>query len=406
MAEVGREGLHGALKVLLVAEAEQTRAAARAALTALGEPLEVTEARPGEEVRPTTPHSPDVVMVVVEGEESGALGSIQRLARAAPHAPVFAFLPEHDAALMRRALRAGADELLFPPLDGAGTLRALLKLGQAREAAASGRGGAVISVASVAGGVGVSTVSANLALALAYGLKKRVGLVDLDLQQGALSVLLDLERERTTMMPLVGPGKRLDSIQLEAALSRHCSGVYLLAAPSKMEDGLRHCDVPVGAVLDLMRRLFDFVVVDCGNRVDRNTVAGWERSNELLYVVDQGLRSARVARRFADLGKRLGVRGLKPLVVLNRFSSGHSTGEAHIVQALGAPIFFKFARDDAVLRRALLQGQNLWQLAPTPALKRGFEKFARLLAERAAGVRPEPSGWLRRGLLGALWAPA
>jgi len=54
-------------------------------------------------------------------------------------------------------------------------------------------------VVSTVRGVGVSSLAANLALALRYALSKRVALVDLDLQSGGLAVTLNLEPERTIM---------------------------------------------------------------------------------------------------------------------------------------------------------------------------------------------------------------
>ena len=124
---------------------------------------------------------------------------------------------------MKRVIRAGADELLFLPLDPGDLTRALLKVSESRVRAARHDGGMVISLASIVGGVGVSSIAVNLALALRYKLDKRVALLDLDLQTGALAVLLNLEPE-FTIMPLCRLEKKLDSIQLEAALTKHPSG--------------------------------------------------------------------------------------------------------------------------------------------------------------------------------------
>jgi pilus assembly protein CpaE len=85
----------------------------------------------------------------------------------------------------------------------------------------------VISVTSLVGGVGVTSLAANLALALT-SLHQRVALIDLDLQSGGLAVFLNLDPE-VTIMPLVRLDRKLDSIQLESALTKHSSGVYMLA---------------------------------------------------------------------------------------------------------------------------------------------------------------------------------
>jgi septum formation inhibitor-activating ATPase MinD len=113
---------------------------------------------------------------------------------------------------------------------------------------------------SLIGGTGVTSLAANLALALRYAFDKRVAVIDLDLQTGGLSVFLNLEPERT-IMALAEGTRKLDSIQLESALSKHASGIYLLAAPKRIEDSELVSDATVGAILDLMRQLFDFVIV-------------------------------------------------------------------------------------------------------------------------------------------------
>ena len=42
-----------------------------------------------------------------------------------------------------------------------------------------------------------------------------------------------------------------------------------------------------------MRDMFDFVIVDCGHHIDENSVAVWERSDQLLYVLDQTVAAVR-----------------------------------------------------------------------------------------------------------------
>ena len=78
-----------------------------------------------------------------------------------------------------------------------------------------------------------------------------------------MAVFLNLEPERS-IMQLCESDRRLDSIQLESALTKHPSGIYLLAAPKRIEDSELVADRTIGEVLDLMRQLFDFVIVDCG----------------------------------------------------------------------------------------------------------------------------------------------
>ena len=80
---------------------------------------------------------------------------------------------------------------------------------------------------SVAGDVGVSTLTAALGLASRRITQKRVALLDLGMQSGALAALLDLNPDHT-LSELVDPSNTIDSIRLESSLATHSSGLYLL----------------------------------------------------------------------------------------------------------------------------------------------------------------------------------
>ena len=77
---------------------------------------------------------------------------------------------------MKRALRSGADEILFMPLDPGEATRALLKVSEARWRTERRRGRRDLSVISLVGGVGVTSLAANLALALqSFASTRRAG---------------------------------------------------------------------------------------------------------------------------------------------------------------------------------------------------------------------------------------
>jgi len=321
----------------------------------------------------------DVTMVVFNGNDELSLSYLNTRAGQEPRPALFALLHDRSPDLMKRVLRAGADELLFLPLDPGDATRALLKISETRrrEEVHVG-GGTIVSLVSLIGGTGVTSLAANLALALRYAFDKRVAVVDLDLQTGGLSVFLNLEPERT-IMTLTEGTRKLDSIQLESALSKHASGIYLLAAPKRIEDSELVTDATVGATLDLMRQLFDFVIVDCGTHIDSNTVAAWERSSHLFYVLDQSIGAARCAWRFVDLVGRLGLQGIEPNFILSRFVPGHPITEDQLSHTLAQSIHTRIPRDEKVLERVQLSAQDLWQVAPNSPLAKSVEDLARRL---------------------------
>jgi len=389
------DGLRDALAVEVVGGYEEQRTEIRAALSQVTElPLEVTEiAGMVDDAGPGS--MPDIAIVVFSGDETAALRYLQMHFQRSPRPQLIALLPHRAPALMRRALHAGADDLLFFPVAVDDVTRALLKLSETRRKLERGGLAPVYSVTSLVGGVGVTTLSGDIALALHYGFKKRVAVIDLDLQNSGLSVLLHVDPQQT-IASLAEFGKRLDSIKLEAALTKHPSGIYLMAAPKRIEDSEKVSDIMVGAVLDLSRQLFDFVVVDSGRHIDERSVAAWERSDEVLYVLDQSLPAARSVPRFVELFRRLEIRGVEPRVILNKFDPQNAIGEERIVQTSGVSVYAKIPREDRVLGKVEMHAQDLWQIAPRSSLASAVENLARRLNTQREAVADTPGGFILR----------
>lgn len=392
------DGRRERLRVYLVAELEQQRKAVESVLAAVEDPPLETMAWPPDAGIDHAPAA-DVAMVIFGGNATAALSYLQTQSERPKRPVLIALLPERSPALMRGAMRAGADEVLFLPLDPTDLTRELLKICEKRRASGRGAGGRLYSVTSLAGGVGVTSLTANLALALHRAMDQSAALVDLDLQNGGLGVYLHLGPERN-IVALNEIASKLDSIKLEAALARHSSGVYLLAAPKRIEDADLVSDVAVGAVLDLMRQLFEYVLVDCGRRVNENLVAAWERSDQLLYVIDQSVSAARTMPRFMDLFRRLGLRGLEPKLVLNKSDGQGLTTIEKIEELTGAPVYARIPRDDWAFERVQLGAEDLRRLASGSALTRATEMLARRLVARGE-AQPDTAGGFMTRLLSA-----
>jgi pilus assembly protein CpaE len=402
MAIVREGGAHRkAMTVQVVGGVEQQRNEVRRALESSGDrPLEVSESAPDSTETGTA--QPDLAMVIFDQDEAGALGYLQSHSVAPSHPQQFALMHEPPAVLMRRALRAGADEILFLPLHADEVDRELLKFSERQRK--HGAAGYICLLTSLTGGVGITTLSGNLALALNYALDKRVAVVDLNLQNSGMSVFLHLQPAQT-MVALAELSQTLDSLRLEAALTKHPSGVYLLAAPKCFEEAARITPEMVGTILDLMRQLFDYVVIDGGPHVDENTVAALGRADELLYVVDQSLSSARIAARFMEWFSRLGFRGVEPRVVVNRFDAQSEVTLAEINKRGGRAAFATIPRDERGAERLQLHAEDLWQLAPRSDLARAMENLAGRLTSPAES-REEPSANFVARLLTSIGARA
>lgn len=385
------------LVVHLVGENELERARVREVLEALTEPrLELADFPPESSV--LYPVKPDVVLVQIGTNPALGLAHLNHLSERSNRPLLVGLLGDESASMMRQVLYAGADELLPLPLDANEAALLFLKLRERNESGtAASKSGKIYSVVGLAGGVGMSTIAANLALAMRYEWKRRAAIVDLDLQNGGLALKMHLTPVQT-IMPLLDCYRRLDSIKLEAALTKHSSGIYVLAAPKKIEDADLVSDMAVAPVLDLMRQLFDVVIVDCGRRVNENAVTAWERSSEVLYVIDQSLWAARRMPRFMQLFNSLGLRNISPRLIVNRFEAAAGVRLGALQQAAEAPVFGVIPRDVKTMERMQLHTDDLWHFAPSSRLAQAFTELAHHVEMPADATVRAP------GLVSRLWS--
>jgi DNA-binding NarL/FixJ family response regulator len=146
---------NGGLKVQLVGGGAEHRAEVRDALAALGDPvLKILELEPDPDAAPDA--SIDVTMVVFNGNNELALSYLNAQAVQEPRPALFALLHDRSPDLMKRVLRAGADELLFLPLDPGDATRALFKISETRRREevhnVHNGGGKIVSLVSLIGG--------------------------------------------------------------------------------------------------------------------------------------------------------------------------------------------------------------------------------------------------------------
>ncbi|QWZ64119.1 P-loop NTPase [Aeromonas sp. FDAARGOS 1417] len=133
--------------------------------------------------------APDILLVEVENQQTLA-ADLAALAECCPPQMRLVLLGERgDVALFRWLVSVGVDDYYPAPLDPDALRAGLLRL-LGVPLVTSLRKGRVICVVGAAGGVGTSTVCANLALELAEQHHRQVALLDLNLYHSRHPILL------------------------------------------------------------------------------------------------------------------------------------------------------------------------------------------------------------------------
>ena len=200
------------------------------------------------------------------------------------------------------------------------------------------------------GGSGSSTIAANLATALAKD-HKSAGLIDLKLEAGDLSALMDL-KPTFTLSDLCRNASKLDRVMFERSLVKHSSGVGLLAAPHHLEDiGLIKPEGVAQALL-LARASFPFVVVDLDHSFREEQRVVLRQADQVLVPFRLDFASLRNVRRTLEHLDGLDVGSKKVLLIVNRYGQAHEVPAAKAEEALGRKIAHYIPEDPKAVNRA------------------------------------------------------
>jgi pilus assembly protein CpaE len=145
--------------------------------------------------------------------------------------------------------------------------------------------GTLITVFSAKGGVGKTTISTNLAAALAENGKRSVCIVDLDLALGDVSIVMQLFPVHT-IADAVGMEGSLDPQALEGLLTQHSPGLSVLVAPVQPDAKDRIKGELIGRILHILKERFDVVVVDTPPAFDDVVLQAFDESDLLLLVAN------------------------------------------------------------------------------------------------------------------------
>lgn len=168
--------------------------------------------------------------------------------------------------------------------------------------------GRVIFVTSFKGGVGKTTVTANLAVTLALSGKK-VMLIDGDFGMRCMDMILGLQSDVLFGVCDVLSG----TCTVEEAAVRHDSGLSFLAAPMGAYDP----SIPKSAFFALFRRLrdaYDFVFIDSSAEKSPYYLAFAAAADDALVITMHRSVAIRAAEKTAYALSELGFRNLRLIV--------------------------------------------------------------------------------------------
>ncbi|MDX1616429.1 MAG: response regulator [Candidatus Promineifilaceae bacterium] len=356
---------------------------------------------------------PDVVLMDINMPDRDGISTSQQIIKSVPSAQIIIMSVQSESDYFRRAMQAGARDFLMKPFSGdqlvnavrqAYTTRpapakrtvgetALVERSSSSSPAATSEG-KIIAVFSPKGGAGCTTVAINLAVALAESGYRSL-LIDGSLQFGDVGVMLNL-KAMTSVIDVIERLSELDHDLLSSVVTTHESGLEVLLAPPRPEMAELVTEHAMRRLLQTMRPLYDFIVIDTSTSLDDVGLAMLDASDRIILLANQNLASLKNVIRFLNLSDELEYASEKIFMVVNHESSSISISVKDIVDKLRRPVVATIPEDNAAYSAAdrgrPLISSNLRKRPAAKAIGQLAEKLAVELAQDAEVEMVEPDG--------------
>jgi pilus assembly protein CpaE len=325
---------------------------------------------------------PNLIIIELEINRLSTPGFIERVSRENPGAGIIATSTDTSSDNILKAIRSGCLEFLPRPVKQEDLARAASKLERALSGGTAGYGhiGKVIACFSAKGGSGCTTAAVNIAAAIRETTDKEVLLADLDLEQGCADVFLNL-KSKYSIADAVKNLSKLDQSFLQAVVSRHSSGINLLSCPARIGDMTEKERRQISPVLEHLKRVFDYVVLDVGGCYDDTAVQAIRNADMLVIVSTLSLPSIGNTQKALQYLAGMGLSGKAIKLLVNRFSKKDEINIKDAEKVFGKKVSWLVPNSYIDAKNSENKGQPLVKLFPTSETAKSYLLIAKGMEE-------------------------
>lgn len=346
---------------------------------------------------------PDIALINLDSNPQKALQLVAEIASSKINCVILVISSSQEGSLILQAMRNGAREFLNLPLqleDFVSSLDRLRVTVRGSTGEVGSRGGQIITVVGVGGGVGCTAIAVNSAATLAKNPQNTPVIIDLDLALGDADVWLDIIPEHS-IRDIAENITRLDYGLLKRSLTRHDCGAYLLPRPVELEQDAIVRPDDLRRILALLKATFSHLFVDISKSFSRLDLAVMEVSDRILLVTQLDLSCLRnVIRTMQLLDQFPSIRG-KVDIIVNRVGLDESDISLQkALEAIGQSVFWQIPNDYAVMIGCRNNGIPLPQFAPRSRVARSLSDMVDRFDDVDDAAAGEEVARKRSGLFG------
>jgi pilus assembly protein CpaE len=335
-------------------------------------------------------YEPEMLIVDLKLPEMDGFEIVKRLRRDPKfsHTPVIVITSADELSEKLKAFEIGADDYLvkpFQPEELVARMGLLARRGRAiqmaRKEATEKKVSTVLTIHSLRGGLGCSSLVVNLGLAFHKLWGKQTLLVDGVLTAGQIALMLNA-KPNATWETLVGvEPENLDEMVVGEMMCLDKSGIRYVASPRYPIAADTFTNESLQLLMGRFRNSNEFILVDTSHDFSDLTIQMLSMSSSILLVMAPEMASLRTSMSALEIYDRLGIPPENVKIVLNNNSSNPAIKQAQLEKVLKRPMDFVLPYEAGEVNRALNFGRPFILENPDLPLCLQLEKMAYSLSD-------------------------
>ena len=307
---------------------------------------------------------------------------VGKYAQDIPGCKIMVIKENPDVDFIVRTVRAGAKEILSYPLIKSEFVESVnnLKI-RFNDDLQTQNKCKTITVFSNKGGIGKTSIAANLALELAKITKENVALVDLNFQLGDITTFLDIKPSFDISYML----KNLDTVNKDFLLSTmeqyKNTSLYVLADPPYFRQAENISPKQVAKLFEILKESFSYIIVDTDSHFDAKTVTVLDYSDMIFLVTIVNLPALRNCQRCLDLFNKLGYDDAKVQILINRYMENDEISLEEVENLLKKRVYWKIPNNYFAMMASINKGILLSDLNQNSNVAVSFKELAIYVAD-------------------------
>ena len=279
--------------------------------------------------------TPEIVLIDMSSEEQ-PINAMTELADAVDAGTIVLGIGDIQNVNFYRTITKGMGitEYLPKPLSRAALEKNFLPVIQNLQPEhAAPRGGRVISIAGARGGVGASTIAANLAWMIGSFLHRHTLLLDSELYSGTAALNFDLGIIHGLGTVLANP-ERLDTLLVERSTQRASERVDVLAEQELLNRDVDYKPGSAPVLIQTVRNRYNYVIADAGARLEPFARDLMSLAQQRVIVMDPSIIAIRNTEKLLTLPAGP-AQSPRTMFVLNKAGTPGGLRQSYMEQTMG-----------------------------------------------------------------------